>query len=73
MNILFCSVQYRYLFGIIVRNIFEMKGLGFMEFLRLLESIRTPFGDTFFSVVTHLGEETFFIIAGLLLFWQCCF
>lgn len=40
-----------------------------MEFLRLLEGIRTPFGDAFFSIVTHLGEETFFIVVGLLLFW----
>ena len=32
-----------------------------MGFLRMLESIRTPFLDSFFSIVTHLGEETFFI------------
>lgn len=40
-----------------------------MEFLRFLENLRTPFGDTFFSAITHLGEETLFIIAGLLFFW----
>ncbi len=40
-----------------------------MEFLKFLESIRTPLGDTFFSIVTHLGEETIFIVAGLLFFW----
>lgn len=40
-----------------------------MEFLRLLENLRTPFGDTFFSIITHLGEETLFIIVGLLFFW----
>lgn len=40
-----------------------------MEILRFLEGIRTPFGDTFFSIVTHLGEETIFIIVGLFFFW----
>ncbi len=40
-----------------------------MEFLRLLEGLRTPVGDTFFSAVTLLGEETIFIVAGLLFFW----
>ena len=40
-----------------------------MGFLRMLESIRTPFLDSFFSIVTHLGEETFFIVFGLIFFW----
>ena len=40
-----------------------------MEFLYLLEDLRTPLGDAFFSAVTHLGEETLFIVFGLLLFW----
>lgn len=40
-----------------------------MEFLRLLEKIRTPFLDTFFSTVTHLGEETIFILIGIIFFW----
>ena len=40
-----------------------------MEFLRLLEGIRTPIGDTFFSTITILGEETIFIVVGLLFFW----
>ncbi len=40
-----------------------------MEFLRFLEGIRTPVGDVFFSAVTLLGEETIFIIVGLLFFW----
>lgn len=40
-----------------------------MNFLHLLESLRTPFGDAFFSAVTHLGEETLFIVIGLLFFW----
>lgn len=40
-----------------------------MEFLKMLESIRTSFGDTFFLFVTMLGEETVFILLGLLFFW----
>ena len=40
-----------------------------MEFLYILEGLRTPLGDAFFSAITHLGEETLFIIFGLLLFW----
>jgi len=40
-----------------------------MEFLRMLEELRTPGGDAFFSTITILGEETFLIIAGLLFFW----
>lgn len=40
-----------------------------MNFLKLLEGIRCPFLDTFFSIVTHLGEETIFIVVGILFFW----
>lgn len=40
-----------------------------MEFLRFLEGLRTPFLDTVFSALTMLGEETVFILAGLLFFW----
>ena len=40
-----------------------------MKFLIQLEGMRTPFLDAFFSVITHLGEETFFILLGLLVFW----
>ncbi len=40
-----------------------------MEFLELLESIRNPFLDAFFSAVTHLGEETIFMLIGLIFFW----
>ncbi len=40
-----------------------------MAFLRFLEGLRTPFGDAFFSTITHLGEETFFIVFGLIFFW----
>ena len=40
-----------------------------MEFLRFLESIRTPVGDFFFSTLTHLGSETLFMIISLVFFW----
>lgn len=40
-----------------------------MEMLYWLESIRSPLGDAFFSLITHFGDETLFIIVGLLFFW----
>ena len=41
-----------------------------MEVLYFLEGLRTPLGDAFFSLVTHLGEETLFILIGLV-FFRC--
>lgn len=40
-----------------------------MEFLRLLEKIRTPFFDTVFSLITHIGEETIFLVIAIVVFW----
>lgn len=40
-----------------------------MAFLHLLESIRNPVLDAFFQLITHFGEETLFILVGLLFFW----
>ena len=40
-----------------------------MSFLKFLEDLRNPVLDRFFSLVTHLGEETFFIVLGLIFFW----
>lgn len=40
-----------------------------MQILYWFESIRTPWLDTFMSLITHLGEETFFMLAALLVFW----
>ena len=40
-----------------------------MEFLKMLEEIRNPLLDGFFSLVTFLGEETVFIVIGLIFFW----
>ncbi len=40
-----------------------------MEFLYLLESIRCGVLDTFFSLITILGEETAFMLFGMTVFW----
>ena len=40
-----------------------------MEFLRFLESSRTPFFDTLMSLITMLGEETLFMAVSLVFFW----
>lgn len=40
-----------------------------MEFLRFLEGLRNPFLDSLFSFITILGEESVFIILGILFFW----
>ena len=40
-----------------------------MPFLHFLESIRNPVFDWVFSTITHLGEETFFLVVAILFFW----
>lgn len=40
-----------------------------MQFLYWLESIRTPFWDSFFSAITYLGSETLFIVLAIVVFW----
>lgn len=40
-----------------------------LEFLKFLEGIRTPVLDILFSAITHFGEETVFILIGLIYFW----
>ena len=40
-----------------------------MKFLYLLEKIRNPVFDAFFSLITHIGEETVFLVIALLFFW----
>ena len=42
-----------------------------MEFLYILEKIRDPFLNKLMLAVTSLGEETAFLVIGLILFW--CF
>lgn len=40
-----------------------------MQFLYFLEKLRNPVFDFFFSTVTHIGEETFFLVFAILFFW----
>ena len=40
-----------------------------MQFLYFLEKIRNPVFDFFFSLITHIGEETFFLAIAILFFW----
>lgn len=40
-----------------------------MSFLYFLEDIRTPVGDFLMSTITHLGEETIFVVVALLFLW----
>lgn len=40
-----------------------------MEFLYVLENIRTPFLDSFFSLFTELGGETVYIVVAVIAFW----
>ena len=42
-----------------------------MDFLYLLESIRNPVLDGFFSLITHLGSEVVFMAMAVALYW--CF
>ena len=42
-----------------------------MGFLKFLEGIRNPVLDVFFSLITHLGEETVFMAVAIIVFW--CF
>ena len=40
-----------------------------MDFLYFLEDLRTPWLDTIMSALTHLGGETVFLVAALVMFW----
>ena len=42
---------------------------GCMPFLYFLESIRNPVFDALFALITHLGEETLFLVIAILFFW----
>ncbi len=42
-----------------------------MTILRLLENIRTPFGEQFFQLLTYFGEELLVIVVICSLYW--CF
>ncbi len=41
----------------------------FMPFLHFLRSIANPFLDFLFALITHLGEETVFLVVAILFFW----
>lgn len=40
-----------------------------MEFLKMLENIRVPFLNTLMSIITYVGDEIFFILIAIILFW----
>ena len=40
-----------------------------MDFLYLLESIRNPVLDFIFGTITHIGEETVFLVLAIFFFW----
>jgi undecaprenyl-diphosphatase len=40
-----------------------------MAFLKMLENIRFPLLDKLMLLITHLGEETAFLVAALIIFW----
>ncbi len=40
-----------------------------MDFLRFLATLRNPVTDFLFSLITHLGEETFFLVFAIMIFW----
>ena len=40
-----------------------------MEILKFIQSLRTPFLDEFFGLVTRLGEEIAFMAVGMIVFW----
>ena len=40
-----------------------------MDFLYLLEGIRNPFLDFFFSLITHLGSELVFMVLAVAIYW----
>ena len=44
---------------------------GTIPFLHTLADIRVPFLDSFFSVLTYLGDEKLFVVIALIIFW--CF
>lgn len=58
-----------YYADLISYNIFSKKSEEYMDFLEFLQGLRNPVCDFFFSVITLLGEETVFIVIGLLFFW----
>ena len=52
-----------------IMEFFRTLAEGCMPFLYFLESIRNPVCDFLFSLITHLGEETLFLVIAILFFW----
>ena len=46
-----------------------MEGAMYMEFLYFLEKTRLPVLNELMLLITRLGEETAFLVIGLILFW----
>ena len=44
-------------------------GRDCMDFLRLLEGLRTPFFNQVFQFFTYFGEETLFMVIAMTFFW----
>ncbi len=42
---------------------------GCMPFLEFIQGLRNPVFDWIFSTITHLGEETLFLVIAILFFW----
>lgn len=42
---------------------------GCIPFLQFIQGLRNPFFDWIFSTITHLGEETLFLVIAILFFW----
>ncbi len=40
-----------------------------MDFLRFLAKLRNPVTDAFFSAITYIGDEIFFLVIAILFFW----
>ena len=40
-----------------------------MELLKVLEGIRSPFLNEIMSIITVLGDETFFMVVGMIMLW----
>ena len=40
-----------------------------MQFLYFLESIRSPIADSFFSIITYLGDEIAFLVLAIVIYW----
>lgn len=50
-------------------NFFESIARGCMPFLYFLRDIANPVFDFIFALITHLGEETVFLVVAIFIFW----